>query len=174
MLLLVRRSHGPFNQWIKITIISTFLFGFIWNVEAFQGYNVVITTSPDVEASFLASTTAQFQGIVNPNPLASNTYSINLFGANPSYNPPPTTIQQALSLGATVYLYGWVDGQHYERVHDIGIVGAYAVNCSSPTVFTLHQTSTSTFDTATCQDALGMAYQIIYQQEFSTPTVVNY
>lgn len=167
-----RKTRKIKSFWIGA--FTAIIFCVVGNAEAFQGYNVVVTTNPTVQASFLASTTAQFQATLTPNPLVANTYSINLLGANPSYNPPPTTIQQALSLGATVYLYGWVDGQHYERAHDEGIASVYAINCSSPTVFTLHQTSTATFDTATCQDAIGMVYQQIYQQDYSTPTAVNY
>ena len=156
-------------------LIMALIGGFLFttDVNADSGYNIVqmSTAAPTgTEDAFLAALEAQFIAGVTANPLASNTYSIKLYGPNPTYQapaPPPTTLEQALSLGATVYVYGFADGQAYERKHDLDTVGHYDFNCSSPTFFGL-----VTIDTTTCFTIMGQLANDIYTQNFSTPTVI--
>lgn len=138
-----------------------------------SGYNVVqmSTAAPaGTETSFLSAVQNQFIAGVTANPLASNTYSIKLYGPNPAYTapaPPPTTLDQALSLGATVYLYGYRDGAGYEEHTDADIVNSFAVNCSTPI------SGVPTFDIPTCQAVAGAIDEAIFQQYNSTVPVVQ-
>lgn len=160
---------GTANFWI-VSAISFALFLMCGSTAS--AYTVIQLGSgvpESVEQSLIASTTAQYLGTVFVNPLVSNTYQIKILGLNPNYQapaPPPTTLEQALSLGATVYVYGFVDGQSYERHHDLGTIQNYQVNCSSPTFFSVAVDSTS------CNAILGQLANDIYTQNFSTPTVI--
>jgi len=111
-----------------------------------------------------------------------------LMGVNPNINPPPTNIEQALSLGATVYVYGFANGMQYERNKDLswwlaqpGSIGwpngGYYYNCSSATYFNNLQVDTNTaqlvnIDSATCNAVLSAVYNEIFQQNVSTPIVI--
>lgn len=159
------------KRWLFACVTSSVLF--LGLVGWTQAYTVVTTSSsaqPGLEASFIAATTAQFQAVVTSNPLASNTYSVKLISVNPNYNapePPPSNLDQALSLGATVYAYGFGAGQGYDQHVQLGIVGSFALNCSTP------MANVPTYDTATCQAVTGAISNAIYQQSLSTPVVVG-
>lgn len=136
------------------------------------GYSYTIVTistaAPQgLERSFLAATTNQFLATVTANPLAANTYAVKLFAPNPAYNAPPSTLEQALSLGSTIYVYGWADGQSYQQHVHHNLVETYMVNCSTPIGF-----ATSTWDISTCQAVTGAIDEAIFQESLSTPTVV--
>lgn len=133
---------------------------------------VTISTAAPVglEADFIQKTTSQFTADYFKNPLASNTYSLKLKGLNPNYNappPPPSTLEQALSLGATVYTYGFRDGLGYQQGVDIGIVQGFEVKCTTPIGF-----STATWDTDTCYAITGAINSTLYQLSLSTPTLI--
>lgn len=152
-----RRKMGVLSllQLCAISLISIYL------AQPSQAFTqVYISTGAPIglEKSFLASTTAQFNGAVIPNPLVSNTYTLKLYGLNPSYQAPPSTLKQALDLGATVYAYGWVDGQAYERNSNLRTIGYYIVNLGTSDV--------------QCTQYLGLMENDIYTQNFSTPTVI--
>lgn len=159
------------RKWKLACVISFGLF--LGLVGLTQAYTVVTTsnsTPPGLEQSFIAATTAQFQAVVTSNPLVSNTYSIKLLGVNPYYNAPeapPSNLEQSLSLGATVYAYGFGAGQGYDQHVQLGIVGNFAVNCSTPIP------DVPTYDPATCQAVTGAISNAIYLQSLSTPTVVG-
>lgn len=185
---LFMRSNGWSSKFRWSKTISTFgiitiLFSLVGNVQAFQGYNVVITTIPAVEASFLASTTAQFQNILNPNPLASNVYSINLLGFNPNYVSPgqvvpsaPCQLDQDISNmvanSTWTYVYGFGDGMSYQQKSETGVVGYLQNLCSTATYFNLVQATTSTFNKATCSDVIGTIENQLFNLSSSTPIVI--
>ena len=95
----------------KVTVFALVLAGVLLSARNSGAYTQVqiSTGAPTgIEENFIAATTAQFTGKVIKNPLAAHTYSLILYGLNPSYQapePPPTNLEQALSLGATVYVY---------------------------------------------------------------------
>lgn len=139
-------------------------------------------TPASMQKDFIANATNQYLATITPSLFFSNTYSLVIKGLNPAYTPPipststinwQTVIDNFVAQSTTTYLYGWANGQHYERFHDIGTLGYYIVNCSTPTAFSLVQSSTSTWNLGTCLDSLGTLNSAIYQQEFSTPTVIN-
>ena len=115
-----------------------------------------------LEQQFIASTTNQYLANLYVNPLFAGTYQIQLIGPNPAYNPPslpPTTLQDALSLGATVYAYGWVNGQAYERYDNMRILDGHGISCSTDTL---------------CASVVTAAINDIYTKNYSTPTAVPY
>lgn len=140
------------------------------------------TAPPGLEAEFIAATTTQFNATVVANPFFPGTYSITLNGLNPNYNPPLTSTQllQQIDLDAQymadvdsyTYVDGWADGESYNQYQNAGIAQYFEVNCSTPSFFNLVQTSTTTFDRSTCQDAMATVSASIYQELLSTPTVV--
>lgn len=138
---------------------------------------VVISTGAPagLEKSFLATTTTQYLAKLTANPLAANTYSLILYGPNPAYQapaPPPTTLEQALSLGSSVYVYGFANGMTYERGKTEGTIGAYGNLCGSATSFMLTQASTTTFNRSTCEDTLATIENFLFQLSLSTPPVI--
>lgn len=152
------------------------LFLVLGSYEIAHAYEVVqISTGAPagLEKTLLAAVTTQFNAVVKPNPFAANTYSVTIYGNNPNYNaptPPPSNLQESLSLGATVYIYGFADGQNYERCQDLGHISTFLVNCSTPSYF--GSPSGFVWSAATCNQALGTVSNFIYTQNFSTPTVI--
>lgn len=149
-----------------------------------QAYTVVVpsTSAPQgIEQTFIAATTTQFEATLFVNPLFAGTYQIQLLGPNPAYNPPVTDadlLQALVTIDSYTYVYGWADGMRYERGHDLGYFtapagqigmpnGGFFVNCSSAPYFNV-----PAIDSTTCQGVLATVYNFIYQQNFSTPTVV--
>ena len=142
--------------------------------QAFQGYNVVVTTDPVSESAFLSNVGSQLLSSIVPNPFVANTYQIGLFGINPNYNPPITNaqlLQSLVAIGSSTYVYGWADGLDYERWNVLGKFNAqliqttdYEVNCSSPTYWGI-----VAIDSTTCVNMLNKIYNDVYQEFFSTP-----
>jgi hypothetical protein len=142
--------------------------------HAYEVVQISTGAPAGIEQTLLAAVTTQFNAVVKPNPLAANTYNVMIYGKNPNYNAPPappSTLQDSLSLGATVYVFGYADGRDNERCQDLSYISGYLVNCSSPSYF---QASTATFvwSSATCNTALGFVSNFIYNQSYSTPTVI--
>ena len=170
---LERISFSSMSMWKKrliAVVIGFALFaGLVSRSQAFQGYNVVVTTDPTTEANFLSAMTEQFDVTATSNPFVSNTYQINLYGLNPSYNAPPappSTLEESLSLGATVYLYGYRDGAWYDQKTTANIAEDSVVNCSTPPA------GSQTWDIPTCQATAQAIYDAIYQLSLSTPTPI--
>jgi hypothetical protein len=138
-------------------------------------YTVVIVSSAapvGIEQQFIASSTAQYQMDYFKNPLASNTYTLKLYGTNPNFNPPPplpSTLQQSLALASTVYVYGFASGMAYERSVDTSMISSYLVNCSSAGYF---GASTGSWNTSSCSQALMAAEEAIFSLATSTPPVL--
>lgn len=140
--------------------------------KAFCFTQVIISTEAPagIETTFIAATTNQFRADYFKNPLASNTYSLKIRGVNPNYNapsPPPSTLEEALSLGATVYVYGFSNGMNYEQRVDMDLVIGFEVNCSTPI-----GVSTATWDTNTCYAITGAIDSALYELSLSTPIVI--
>lgn len=148
------------------------LIGIGSRTDAFQGYNVVITTDPVTESNFLANTTTYFEAKLVPNPLIANTYQLNLYGLNPSFNAPPTTLQDALSLGSTVYVYGFANGMTYQNKVSENLTSGMIELCGNATNFNLIQATTATFNLATCQDVLSNLIDEFFNIDLSTPTPI--
>jgi hypothetical protein len=136
-------------------------------------YTVVTisTSAPQgLETSFIASTTNQYLSTLFVNPLFAGTYQLLLYGQNPDYNPPPTTLEDALSLGATVYVYGFANGMTYQQTQIESMTVMMGSLCASATDFNLVNTSTMTFDTNTCFDVISTIEDSLYELSLSTPT----
>lgn len=150
------------------------------SIAANYAVNVNIPT-PGLAADFIASTTTQYLGTVTPSAFFSNTWNVVLTGKNPNYNPPPVAstptvnadalLQALVTVSTSTYPYGWADGMEYGRVQDLKIVSYYVVNCSTPSVFDVSD-STGIWNSAVCTTALSKAYEGIYQMNFSTPTII--
>jgi hypothetical protein len=150
--------------------------------EAQATVNVYFSTStPSLQAEFIANATNQYDATLTPSPYFPGTYTITIKGKNPNYNPPsPSTptvnaaqlLNALVQVSSTSYPYGWVDGQRYERYNDLQMLQSYVVQCSSPTSFSLVQATTTTWNAATCGDALWNLYYVIYQQNFAVPPVI--
>lgn len=157
---------------VFIAAVSCLLLaGMLSNVHAYT----VVTTSTGapagLEDSFIAQTTTQFNASLYVNPLFAGTYQIQLFGVNPSYNPPLTNVDlenMIVTISSWSYPYGWADGMRYERGTDLQYMSNFLTDCVND--------STSTFnmniDTTTCVAAISAVQNFIYQLDFSTPTAV--
>lgn len=154
--------------WVFLSLLSSLA----------NAYSVVtISTSAPVgiEGQFLAATAAQFNTAIVPNPFFPNTFAVQLFGLNPLYqapSPPPTTLQDALSLGATVYVYGFANGMTYQQQVSQGIVGNFGNLCAYPTSFMLAETNSGNFDKGTCLDTITTIMNAFFNLSVSTPTVL--
>jgi hypothetical protein len=145
------------------------LFSVSCPLEAYTVITVSTAATPGIEQQFIASATAQYLMDYFKNPLASNTYTLKLYGTNPNFNPlpsPPSTLQEALSLGSTIYVYGFASGMNYERSVDTSMITNYLVNCSSPSYF---GATAAAWNGAVCTAALMAAEQAIFSLATSTP-----
>jgi hypothetical protein len=168
----MRKIYSFSGKTIAASLVCTFICGVSY---ADSGYNIVqMSTAAPVgtQQSFLALTTNNFQATVLANPLAANTNTIKIFGPNPNAPGIPTTLDQALALGATVYVYGFANGMSYQQKAEIGCVSMIDNLCSSATNFSLSQTSTATFNMPTCRDVAGTILLQLYQMSLSTPTII--
>lgn len=146
------------------------------------------TAPTSLQTDFLSNSTSQFTGTVMPSHYLPNTYDFNITGkqANPPMTtcPPRSTIDTQLAIATTTlaalatdyYLSGWVNGQAYERYSNISWIDSY-VACSTSAFTAPLGVSTSTWkvpkiDTTTCSFMLGYIANNIYQQNFSSPTIV--
>lgn len=153
-----------------VLLASTGLF-FAFCQISFAFTQVTISTGAPqgTEASFLSATSNQFQVAIQANPLAANTYSMKIYGPNPNYQAPPappSTLEEALSLGSTVYVYGFVDGQTYNQGVSHNIVESFEVDCSTP------MPNVPNWDETTCEAVTGAIDDAIFQESLSTPTVI--
>jgi hypothetical protein len=146
-------------------------------------YTVVTSTAPGVEQDFLAATTTQFLSTVVPNPFFPNTQSVALFGLNPNYVAPgqlvpslPCNLDQdvatLVSVTTQTFVYGWASGMVYQTQAEEGFVGSMGDLCQGATNFTLSAASTTTWNTATCQDVVSNIEDQLFNLSLSTPPVL--
>lgn len=126
----------------------------------------------------MAATTGQYNGTLKPG-LFSNSYTLTVTSKKPVTPttppaPPIVTLplDQALALGATVYVYGFANGQEYERKVELGTLSHYAINCSTPSMFSSMVAPWDSRDATICNEVIGTTYNDIYTQNFSTPTII--
>lgn len=171
------------KKWIRPALCVCFCLAFRAKCQAFQGYNVVITTDVTCENQFLENNQAQFEENVTTNPFVADTYQISLLGLNPNYVLPgqvvpsqPCQLDQDIATmianSSTTYLYGWRDGATYFQQNEISFVGATANLCQGATNFTLVNATTTTWNKATCQDALAAVINQLFAVNTGTPTVI--
>lgn len=130
------------------------------------GAVTITSPTPAIQADFIAGTTAQWESIVKPGLFAGD-FKVTLTGKKIIHDPLPQislpctldeSIVAIVAVTTQSYVYGFANGQSYERQIDLGTIGnAYTV-CAS---------------TDTCTDGLYRVSNTIYQQNFSTPTVIN-
>lgn len=164
------------------SVCVTFLLCFTFAVRS-EAYTVVqpnSATPPGTEAAWVAfssSTASPYLFTVVPNPFFPNTWNMTLLGPNLAYSPPVTATQMLNAVVQTStynYVYGFGGGMIYQNGVDSNLAASYGINCSTPTAFTLTQTSTATFDPATCNDVVGSILQALYQVSLSTPPVLPF
>lgn len=172
---------GTRKSWSSICRISLALLTLAAGT-AVASVNVYFSGSQGnlLQQQFLASTTAQWQAQLVPNPYYSNTYTLTLTGPNTGYQVPvvtpsfvqldTTTFVRLLTQNATnSYIFGFADGQTYGRAVDLGILAGFEVQCSSASLF---GASTSTWSQLPCVLSLTAAATGINQQNVATPTVI--
>jgi len=148
-----------------------------------HAYTVEVSTNTLLEQQFLTATEEQFQVIVTTNPFIGNTYNMNLLGTNPNYVLPgqlvpslPCQLDQDMAAfvaqSTTTYLYGWRDGATYLDQSEIGFVGAMGNLCQNATNFALINATTTTWNKATCEDALGAVVDQLFSVQTGTPTFI--
>lgn len=148
----------------------------------------VYTATPALQQDFIAMTTSQYLGTLTASPYFAGSYSLTLTGKTftgiPGTCPPPATLDQQLAIATTTlaalstdyYLNGWANGMQYERYQNIQTMGYFA-QCSTSAFVAPAGQSTSTWkvpkiDTTTCSFILGYVSNFVYQQNFSSPTIV--
>lgn len=123
-------------------------------------------------------TTGYYLGTIVADRYQANTYRATISGKNPSFQAPSvsttllnldTIADKLTKISTDTFVYGYVAGMAYERKHDIGLVGDYFVHCDSAPYF---DASSIEWSSSTCNTALGRASNSVYQQNFSSPTVV--
>ena len=110
--------------------------------------------------AYSASTASPYLFNVQANPFFQNTWNMELLGPNPNYNPQtpaPTTLEAALSLGATVYVYGFANGESNQQNIDIQMLNGFMASCSTDTL---------------CQQVISSATATIYNLDLSTPVPI--
>lgn len=165
---------------VKIAAFLSILGAGAQTAFAYSAVSLTAGTPESVEQTFVADTTSWFQATVTTNPFVANTFTIKLSGIRSQpviLNPIDATsvMNNFIAQSTTTYVYGFADGQSYERHTDLGTMGEYAVNCSSPTFFdVVNGTTTITpkIDLATCDTILSELQDEIFTQNFSTPTVI--
>ena len=171
----------------NLSIAGVLLFGLLTGPSHFTGRaeaansTVNVTVPQELALQLIASTTAQYLGILKPSAFFPNTYSLTITGKNPAYEPPlpPQTVGAPQLLSALVavstgnYVYGWASGMEYGRVIDMNAIIRYEVNCSTPSVFG-STTVTAGWHPDTCGTALRAARNDINQLNYSTPVPVGF
>lgn len=158
----------------KILLLGTLFCAM--NVSAFTFVTLAPGTTTSIETEFLAATTTQFDAVLTPNPLASNTYAILLKGRNPNYDQFAPTRQQlfdaVLNVDSYTYVYGWADGMTYTESYETRIAANYVGLCNDPSQFNNGYASTSTWDANTCLDAISTIMINFYNQGVAPPQPV--
>lgn len=164
-------------------LMSMWLQGDVTEAATFTVNLSVSSSAPTgLQTDILSTlTTGQYLGTAKPSAFFANTYTVTIDKRNPAYTGPTasTTLLTMDSLLTRLertttdyFVYGYRSGMSYERVNDLGILGGYGVNCSTPSVFSRYSTINSTWNVMTCYDALNNVQNSIYQQNFSSAVIV--
>lgn len=163
--------------------------GIIGGIQPFAEAVVYVTpTTPALQTDFISMTSAQYLITTAPG-IFPGDLRMNITGkqANPPLVtcPPPTTMDQYLAITTTTladlatdyYLNGWVNGEEYERYKNVTLLDRYSLNCSTSNFPAPVGMSTSSWkvpkiDTTTCNFVMDYVANYIYEQSFSSPTIV--
>ena len=124
---------------------------------------VTVSVPTGLQADFIAGTTSQWVGTVTPGLFAGDS-KITITAKKPTVPTvavpctPDENIKAVIANSSWTFVFGFYSGQQYERSVDLGTIGNEFVTCKS---------------TDTCQDGLARASDVIYQQNYSSPTVIN-
>lgn len=178
---LVKRRTGSHAVSLRILLLryaaNVLLYSSLCSYSRAYTIVEVSTGAPaGIETQFIAAIQGQFNVKVVPNPLASNTYAVTLYGLNQNYNPPVTqadllkALDNAGNYMATVdsytYVYGFADGQSYNQHVTNNFVEGFEINCSTPIV------GVSAWDAQTCGAVAEAIDDAIFEESLSTPTIV--
>jgi hypothetical protein len=163
---------------MKLSSIFVFV---LLAMPSYAAINVYFSNSapPSLQADLMASLTTQYQTTVTPGFFA-NTFTVTISSKQAAPVCAGTMpcqldldISAIIAVSTVNYVYGWANGQQYERNHDLSVIGNYVLNCSSVPYFHHISGSSATWDLGTCDDSLGTISNTIYQQNFSSPTVLT-
>lgn len=124
----------------------------------------VYAPNAQVQEEFIASATAQWNVSLLPSAYFPGTFTMNIQSKKvlPPSGQAACDLDKDISLmvaaSTWTYVYGFANGQQYERGRDLNTIGNMAVTCSTET---------------TCSEGLGNASSTIYQQNFADPTVIQ-
>lgn len=152
-------------------------------IPARAAVNVYLSTAAPsgLQADLLSNLTSQYVATFSASPYFPGTYTATLFRKNPNYQPPPQALDinkltaEFISQSTMTFIYGFADGQAYERHVDLNTIAESNVNCSSSTYYDQFIGTTTyhtPIDQVTCNAVLSQVWSVIYQQNFSTPTVI--
>lgn len=125
--------------------------------------SVTITGPAALQADIISVATNTYSATITPSTFFAGSYTVNLISKKPSVPVGPSACTLDDSIKAIVevttksYVYGYANGMQYERNTDLTTIGNMAVVCSTDT---------------SCAQALGDASTAIFDQNFSTPTVI--
>jgi hypothetical protein len=166
-------SSSKWKERIMRTLIIAALLGVLPGLSRAETVN---TYFPNVslELDFLANATNQYLGTLTKSAFFANTYSFSVTRKNPAYQPPappldPNRIVNEFIANSTyTYVYGWANGMENERAKNLRSISDFSVQCSSPGFYGV----TGAWDVRVCTTTLANIHQYIYDQSFSTPTVI--
>lgn len=189
--LLVRRQNprSPVSNkaFRRFLCASAGCFGLIFFFKsevraATYAVNIQISTAAinpvELQTGLINGLTNQYLSSLTASTAFPGTYTLKVFGPNLAYQPPTvsTTVatldsitKQLTKISTWTYVYGWADGEDYQRQIDMGIISDYILNCSTPSFF---GASTTTWSPGTCGTALMQPQLDIYNLQFSTPTLI--
>lgn len=126
-------------------------------------------STPQLQADFIAMATSHYQVSVTTNPY----YNLTIKGKKPNVcGPQPCELDKDIALmvrtATCTYVYGWANGIEYEREKNLVSISNFLHNCTSGAYFGV---SSTTWNPATCNVALGKVSTFIYEQSFDSPTV---
>lgn len=145
---------------------------------AYAAINVSFSTAApvNIQNDVVANLTSYFNASVAVTPSFPSNRNLIVYGKNQAIPPatvcPSTTTDPTTNPPCMVYVYGYVAGISYERATDISIASDFGWFCSTPTAFDFRGSSSATWDVNTCQVTVNSIRNGLYQQNFSTPTLV--
>lgn len=177
--------YGPVRRFIGcMSVVTIMTLCLLMPAPSQSAVNVYLGSGVPVsiQADFIANATTYFNATLVPSSFFPGTYTLTVLGKNPPVQCGGTVtlpcdldkdVASMVAVSTYSYIYGFRDGQEYERNHDLGTIGSFTMNCSSPTAFSLAQMAPAGWSLGTCIDTLGTVSSTIYNQYYSSPTIVN-
>ena len=134
-----------------------------------QAASVTITGPANLQADIIAISTSTYIATITPSAFFAGSYTVNLVSKKPAVPPvcpacPPAICDLDKDIALMVqnstytYVYGFANGQAYERYTDLNTIWNLAVACSTNTA---------------CSQPLGEASRLIDMQNYAPPTVID-